>query len=613
MLRMQKTRNMLMTRWQSFLKENRLEILVFLSGFVVTLTSIFVDFYLDDVELLFLAKEYVDNPLTIPTVFVKGNTQAGYYRPVMALFWIIGYSLWGASPEGFQILLAILTGVGVVYLYRIARILKDETSGFITCFIFVLFFPTIALFTWKSASSVWVTSFCLMTAGIFYFLKWVREGSKETFYIIVSSFTLTGAYLSNEASTVVLPILFCYILLDWYQNKENVPRLSKLKQVTFLFSLGVIFVLVFIMSRSIFGGMVNPHFKLKPSIAAANIGFYVIYYYLRYLTIFLIIPVLLAVIIWRSIEYVYALIWAGIGLIPALAMDLTAYRWVLFTTAGMALLSGFTLSNYISMLKKFIRKKNKRTIRNVIFTIAMVALLCSGIVQIVVMDIKEGGEIIKQKTSMSNSLSTFLNLLSNNLPTNSVIYFGGVGGMPFVFQLDMTLDIYGREDINVKSFEEITEMLKTEIANSFIVDYINYSQSFTPYWSINEEMFNGYVFKVSDIVSEINFTGLTLADKQFCDVLPSGSLEIFIAANEIVEIEYLDFSEKDAPNRKLEVYINDFLAGEINISNPSGQWRHSMIPVPNPIPEKAIMKLEFVNPNDLQPFAISSVRSKEQS
>jgi len=265
------------------------------------------------------------------------------------------------------------------------------------------------------------------------------------------------------------------------------------------------------------------------------------------------------------------------------------------------------------MLKKFISKKNKRTIRNSIFTIAMVVLLCSGIVQIVVMDIEEGGEIIKQKTSMSNSLSTFLNLLSKNLPINSTIYFEEIQGLHFDFQLDMTLDIYGREDINVKSFEEITEMLKTEIANSFIVDYINYSQFFTPYWSINEEVFNGYVFKVSDIVSEINFTGLTLADKQFCDVLPSGSLEIFIAANEIVEIEYLDFSEKDAPNRKLEVYINDFLAGEINISNPSGQWRRSMIPVLNPIPEKAIMKLEFVNPNDLQPFAISSVRSKEQS
>lgn len=612
MLKMQKTHSMLMTRWQSFLKENRREMLVFLSGFLVTLSSIFVDFYLDDVELLFLAKEYVQNPLTIPTVFVRGNTQAGYYRPVVALFWTMGYSLWGASPEGFQILLAILTGVGVVYLYRIARILKDETSGLIACFVFVLFFPTIALFTWKSASSVWVTSFCLMTVGIFYFLKWVREGSKEVLYIIVSSFTLTGAYLSNEASAVLLPILFCYTLLDWYKNKENVPKLSKLKQVIFLLSLSVIFILVFIISRSILGGMVNPLVVLKPSIVATNVQFYVMDYYLRYLTVFLMIPVLLAVIIWRSIEYVYALIWAGFSLIPALIMNATAYRWGLFTTAGMALLFGFALSNYPSTLKKFRRKKCKHA-TNVIFTIAVVTLLCSGMTQIVVIDIKEGAEIIKQRASMSNSLSTFLNFLSNNLPTNSAIYFGGVGGMHFVFQLDMTLDIYHREDINVKSFEEITEVLKTEMVESFIISGFNYSQSFAPYWSINEEMFDCYVFKVSDVVSEINFTGLTLLNKQFYDVLPGGSLEIFIAANEIVEIEYLDFSEKDMPNRKLEVYINDFLAGEINISNPSGQWSHSMISVPNPIPEKTIMKLEFVNPNDLQPFAISSVRSKEQS
>ncbi len=185
--------------------------------------------------------------------------------------------------------------------------------------------------------------------------------------------------------------------------------------------------------------------------------------------------------------------------------------------------------------------------------------------------------------------------------------------MPFAFQMDMTSDIYGREDINVKSFEAITEVLETEMANSFIVSGSNYSQSFASYWSINEEMFAGYVFKVSDVVSEINLTGLTLSDKHFCDLAPNARLEIFIAANEIVEIEYLDVSDNVMPNRKLMVYVNDFLAGEIDISNPSGQWKHYAISVPESTSEKAIMKLEFVNPNEIQPFAISSIRSTEQS
>jgi len=598
-----------------FVKRNRicaLEALVFLFAFAVALWSISVDFYLDDFELLFLAKRYVQDPFTIPTVFLRGNTQAGYYRPVMALFWIVGYSIWKDNPKGFQILLGILTVVGVVYLYRIAKFLQDRISGMIACLLFVSFFPTIALLSWKAASSVWITSFSLVTIGVFYFLTWVEKRGTRTLHALVSWLALTGAYLSNEASVVAVPILCCYILLDWHKKEHSLSRLSRAKQVIFLLSLSVVFPLILMASRLALGGMINPSMIIEPSVVARNIQFYVTDYYLKYLTIFLIIPVFLATILRRSMKHLFALLWAGIGLTPALLMDHTAYRWVLFTTAGVALLFGFAVSDYVNELREAFRKKSKRTLRALI-SLAMIGLVCLGTLQIALMDMKYGSEIVEQETTVSSSLSTTIGFLSQNLPKSSVIYFERLEGMHFDFQLDMALDLHDRDDINVRPLGEITALLKAEMIRSFVVTEVNRSQSFKPYWSMSENSFAGYVFKADDVASEINFAGLTLSNKEFYDLAPNGRLAVFIAAHEFIEIEYLDYSGKNLPNRDLMIYVNDCFVGEIAISNSSGEWKHSVFQLPQSLSEKEILRLEFANPVTVQPFAISSVRSLDQS
>ncbi|MFQ5910451.1 MAG: hypothetical protein ACE5IJ_06995, partial [Thermoplasmata archaeon] len=122
--------------------------LAFLSAFSLGALHTVTYFRNDDFEWLLLGKTFADAPW-IP--FVDASAQvAGFYRPVVALSWILGYRLWGADSTGYALLLSAIFGLTSLAFYSLVAFLQDRPTGLVSALILATFFPTIITMWWRS-------------------------------------------------------------------------------------------------------------------------------------------------------------------------------------------------------------------------------------------------------------------------------------------------------------------------------------------------------------------------------------------------------------------------------------------------------------------------------
>lgn len=195
----------------------------------VNINTLWNGFVYDD-KFQILKNRWITDIGYVPDIFsqkVWGFSAVGspnYYRPMMHLIYMIGYSLFGPKAWGFHLINLLLhCGVSLLVFLVVSRLLQDDET---TMSAPALSVPLIAglLFAVHpihAEAVAWIAgvpeiSFTLFSLLSFYFFLRGRAGCRRSLIASLVSFFL--ATLSKETGFTLLIIFFAY---DWTFRKSS--------------------------------------------------------------------------------------------------------------------------------------------------------------------------------------------------------------------------------------------------------------------------------------------------------------------------------------------------------------------------------------------------------
>ena len=116
--------------------KNRLQALMIAFASAAVYANTLFNGFIHDDNLQVLKNPWITDPGNIPRVFLKGvwaftdNSPSNYYRPMMHVFYIICYQLFGFRAWGYHLLsMALHAGVSVLFFLLVKRLVADRVSG----------------------------------------------------------------------------------------------------------------------------------------------------------------------------------------------------------------------------------------------------------------------------------------------------------------------------------------------------------------------------------------------------------------------------------------------------------------------------------------------------
>ncbi len=184
---------------------------VFLLAILVASVGLFTYFSLDDYIYLHRAEEHTSSLKTFFAPFCTFSPWL-YYRPLPTMFWVILFSLFGASPAPYAIGVILIFAGMVFFIYRIGGLLSGRAAGLIASLLVSLYFPIYSVVWLRSSSSLQMELFFLASA-MFYLVRWAKSqssGQEQTGLPAIGILLMIGAFLSKETSflaPLLLPLL----------------------------------------------------------------------------------------------------------------------------------------------------------------------------------------------------------------------------------------------------------------------------------------------------------------------------------------------------------------------------------------------------------------------
>lgn len=207
-------------------------ILIALVGFTIYVNSFGNDFVYDD-EILVVNNVYIRGLQHIKEVFTTdlhvfddpGLQKGNFYRPIVALFFMLDYFLWKLEPLGYHITNTLLHIFNAILIYLIVQmLLRDSRVALICAILFVIHPIHVEAVAYIAGRADLIAVFFLLLSFYFYVKKDKDVGrSKSHYRASIIFFTL--ALLSKELS---LMLIFLFILYDYCFN--NGRRLSAVIQ-----------------------------------------------------------------------------------------------------------------------------------------------------------------------------------------------------------------------------------------------------------------------------------------------------------------------------------------------------------------------------------------------
>jgi len=128
------------------------------------------------------------------------------------MFWVILFSLFGASPAPYAIGVILMFAGMVFFIYRIGGLLGGRAAGLISALLVALYFPIYSVVWLRSSSSLQMELFFLASA-MFYLVRWAKSqsgGEEQPGLPAMGILLMIGAFLSKETSflaPLLLPLL----------------------------------------------------------------------------------------------------------------------------------------------------------------------------------------------------------------------------------------------------------------------------------------------------------------------------------------------------------------------------------------------------------------------
>ena len=267
---------------------------IFLIAFLVASVGLFTYFSFDDYIYLHLAEDHSSSLKTFFAPFWMFNPWI-YYRPLPTMFWVVLFSLFGASPTPYEVGIMFIFATMIFSVYRLGNLLGGRIAGVVAGLLVLSYFPIYSLSWLRSSSSLQMELF-FVASGTFYIVRWAKSTSS---YHAPRSLPwlgialLIGAFLSKEASFLIP------LLLPLLAPKRRVVKLA-----AGLFASGLV---IFLVIRNLIepGFPLHvPRFDLAPIVR--DLEFFLCGQFLFYLPASLIV---LAALAWgRRNRYVYLLL-----------------------------------------------------------------------------------------------------------------------------------------------------------------------------------------------------------------------------------------------------------------------------------------------------------------
>ena len=143
--------------------------------------SLFGDFVWDD-KTFFATKQYNRSFEFLPRFFVKEfwsvyeqNMSADYYRPLLALAFMINYSFWGESPFGYHLVnLLFHTLVCLMIFIFVDKLIMNRIVAFVSALLFAVHPIHTEVVSFVSNISYILAAFFFMSSLVL-LLKYARD------------------------------------------------------------------------------------------------------------------------------------------------------------------------------------------------------------------------------------------------------------------------------------------------------------------------------------------------------------------------------------------------------------------------------------------------------
>lgn len=144
----------------------------------------------------------------------------GAYRPLINLFFSIGYRLFGLNPIGFQVTCTSIFLLDLYLLYYLSKIYFNKNSGIVILIIYcALFYNHFQMAFWFSDITFSMHVMFTLLSIIFYL-----KSKEKIYYIIVSYLFAFMGILTKEPSIIIITSFVFADLLIHFTKKDYVKK-----------------------------------------------------------------------------------------------------------------------------------------------------------------------------------------------------------------------------------------------------------------------------------------------------------------------------------------------------------------------------------------------------
>lgn len=143
-----------------------------------------------------------------PVTGIEGIFLGPFYYYLIAPFYLIG----GGSPVFVSICLSFISVMGIFFLYRLAKILFDKETGFLTIFIYGCSFSLVVFSRWLSNPNPLPT----LSLLVVWSLVMIYRG-KEKYWLLAALFMGLSLQLEAASAVFFLPAIFIFTI--WQKSK----------------------------------------------------------------------------------------------------------------------------------------------------------------------------------------------------------------------------------------------------------------------------------------------------------------------------------------------------------------------------------------------------------
>lgn len=191
-------------------------ILSMIMPYIVATSQYYITQYGDDIAMLYWAQQHQSSLISIFTDEIGGTG----YRPMMHLWFLLGYNLWGSEPFYYYLLNGIVFSTAMIFLYLLGKTLHSRIAGIIAVMLY-LFLDGSFIMVAKLGFIAFSGEILFITSALYFSIQYFKNNTdKLSMWFAISLSTL--AFLSKEMSLLIIPsTLMIYLLYNKILNKKR--------------------------------------------------------------------------------------------------------------------------------------------------------------------------------------------------------------------------------------------------------------------------------------------------------------------------------------------------------------------------------------------------------